>query len=426
MASTGVLLAGLAGLAAYLYGPPTHGFITKIGMFRELKSTPLAYPGDLVTIKDTTHCEDIHYYPLTNTLFTACEDVSATRFAWFPPLAYYDDASMAWNSKGSIHTIDPETKTSKRLQFENFDGPFITHGIDVLADLERPEGEAVYIFAVNHVPNEAFYPRSGGSSDVDPATTPKVASRIEVFHHVIGSDSVNYVRTIAHPSIKTPNDIYAVSPTEIYVTNDHYYLEGYLRTIEEFWPGAKWSNVIHATVSEDGSVQADVALDKLHNPNGMAHGPNKDDILVSSAIGGHLWVGKLQSVEKTIAVEGNIDIDSTTDNPSYFSDPYSDVGGDASGYIMPGLTRGIDLGKYGQDPLGKEGSMVWYVTPSKNTTGTWDKKLLWEDDGSKIRNAAAAVLIGIDPKKEDGKKRAWLFVTGFSSENAVAVKVDLS
>lgn len=92
---------------------------------------------------------------------------------------------------------------------------------------------------------------------------------------------------------------------------------------------------------------------------------------------------------------------------------------------VPGLTRGIDLGKVGQDPSGKEGVMVWYVTPNENTTDTWDKRLLWQDDGSNIRNAATAVLVGIDPKKEDGKKRAWLFVTGFSSENAVAVKIDL-
>lgn len=70
--------------------------------------------------------------------------------------------------------------------------------------------------------------------------------------------------------------------------------------------------------------------------------------------------------------------------------------------------------------------MVWYVTPSANTTGSWDTKLLWEDDGSNIRNSATALLVAIDPEKEDGKKKAWLFVTGFSSENAVAVKVDLS
>lgn len=426
MASAGIVVAGLAGLAAYMVGPATHGLLTKFGMFRELESMPLAYPEDFVTIKDTTHCEDIHYYAPAHILFSACEDVSATRFTWFPPLAIFDDPNVAWNSKGSIHTIDPGTKESKRLKFENFDGPFITHGIDVIADPERPEGEAVYIFAVNHAPNEAVYPRGGGTPDTDPGTAPKAASRIEVFHYAIGSDSVKYIRTIAHPLIKTPNDIYAVSPTEIYVSNDHYYFEGHLRAVEDLWPGATWSNVVRATVSEDGSVQVTVALDKLHNPNGMGHGRTEDEILVTSAVGGNMWIGKLVPENKTIAVADNIDIVSTTDNPSYFSDPYPDVGGDASGFLMPGLTKGINLSKNGRDPLGKEGVMVWYIKPSKNTTGTWDTSLLWEDDGSTIRNTAAAVLVGIDPEKEDGKKRAWLFVTGFSSENAVAVKVDLS
>lgn len=203
----------------------------------------------------------------------------------------------------------------------------------MIADPEKPEGEAVYIFAVNHAPNEAVYPRGGGTPDIDPGTAPKAASRIEVFHYAIGSDSVKYIRTIAHPLIKTPNDIYAVSPTEIYVSNDHYYFEGHLRAVEDLLPGATWSNVVRATVSEDESVQVTVALDKLHNPNGMGHGRTEDEILVTSAMGGNMWIGKLLPENKTIAVEDNIDIVSTTDNPSYFSDPYPDVGGDASGFL---------------------------------------------------------------------------------------------
>lgn len=110
MATVGIVLAGVTGLAAYLYGPATHGTLTKMGVFRQLASTPLANAEDLVVINDTVHCEDLHYYPPANTLFTACEDVSATRFKWFPPLALYGDASTAWNARGSIHTIDPQVR----------------------------------------------------------------------------------------------------------------------------------------------------------------------------------------------------------------------------------------------------------------------------------------------------------------------------
>lgn len=197
--------------------------------------------------------------------------------------------------------------------------------------------------------------------------------------------------------------------------------------MEDLWSGAKWSNVIHAVVSKDGKVEANVALDKLHNPNGMGHGRTEDEILVTSAAGGYMWVGKLGSSDfKTIDVSETIDLDSTTDNPSYYRDPYASTGDDVSGYVLPGLSKAINLVRYGHGPQGKEGTMAWHVTPSKNVTGEWDKKLLWEDDGSIVRNAAATVLVGIDPKKEGGKKKAWLYVTGFSSEKMVAVKVDLS
>lgn len=108
MATAGILLAGLTGLAGFLYGPPTQRHLSKIGTYRSLTSTPLANPDDLVVLKDTTHCEDVHYYAPAHILFTACEDVSTTRFHWFPPLGTYGDANVAWNSKGSIHVIDPE------------------------------------------------------------------------------------------------------------------------------------------------------------------------------------------------------------------------------------------------------------------------------------------------------------------------------
>lgn len=299
--------------------------------------------------------------------------------------------------------------------------------------------EAVYIFAINHVPNEAVFPRDGSSASAPTTTTttnpglPKVASRIEVFHHILGADSVRYIRTISHPLIRTPNDVYAVDPQTVYVSNDHHYLEGRLRVLEDVYAGAKWSDVIRATAADDGSVEAVVALDQLHNPNGMGHGRTENEILVTSAAGGLLWLGSHKregsvghnNNETTIVVHETIDFDSSIDNPSWFTDVYADeTTGDASGFVIAGLTRAVDLAKTKKDPLGREGVLVWHVTASQDGPG-WNKRLLWQDDGSNIRNAATGVLVGIDPQKEDGKKKAWLFVSGFSSENTVAVKVDL-
>lgn len=319
-----------------------------------------------------------------------------------------------------------QTKESKRLLFENFPGPFISHGIDVIPDTGVSGNGAVYIFAVNHVPNDAVYPRNGSSPKLDPGDAPKSASRVEVFHHVLGSNTAKYVHTIRHPLIRTPNDVYGISKDEIFVTNDHHYFGGHMREIELVWPGATWSNVIHATISGNGSVEATVALDKLHNPNGLGHGRKDDEILVVSAVGGNMWLGSLAENKKSIVLKGNVDFESVIDNPTWFTDTYADKAtGDASGFVLAGLTRGIDVSKVGRDPSGREGVMVWYVKPNENAPEKWEKKLLWQDDGSNIRNTATAVLVGIDPKKEDGKKKAWLFVTGFTSESTVAVKVEL-
>lgn len=108
MATVGVVLAGLTGLAAYLYGPPTQRALTKLGVYRELTSSSLADPADLVVIPDTVQCEDLHYHAPSHTLFTACEDVYDTRFQWFPPLGLFDAPDLAWKAQGSLHTIDPE------------------------------------------------------------------------------------------------------------------------------------------------------------------------------------------------------------------------------------------------------------------------------------------------------------------------------
>src|SRR3954451_6277908 len=114
---------------------------------------------------------------------------------------------------------------SQRLSFENFDTTYVTHGIDVIPDPEQGDDKAVYIFAVNHVPD---------------VTLPKARSQIEVFHHVIGSPSIRHIRSVWHPLLRTPNDVYASSPTSVYATNDHRYTEGLLRTIEDVYSDAKW------------------------------------------------------------------------------------------------------------------------------------------------------------------------------------------
>ncbi|KAJ5198369.1 uncharacterized protein N7498_007486 [Penicillium cinerascens] len=404
-------LSLFAALAAILVPWGSH-LIRIGGPFLTPNPTVLAEGHGPIFIEDTIHCEDVHHYRPANLLFAACEDSKSTRFDWFPPLGHLTPQPEA---RGSIHVVNPKTLKSSRLEFENFEGSFVTHGIDVIEDPKQ--ADAVYIFAVNHLPNPDHWLE--GAQD-----TPKARSQIELFHHVLKSKTIQHVRSIQHPLIETPNDVYADSPNSVYITNDHFYREGPMRLVEDLWPSAKWSTVVHVQITDlkakdSAGLDASVAHSGLWNNNGLGHGRTDDEIVISSAIGGELYVSK-RHANNTISIKSTIPFDTVTDNPSYYADPYRTDAHDASGYVVAGVSQGIYLAKTARDPDATDPCQVWYARP---TAGGWEKKLLFEDDGSRIRSASAAVLVPIEPKM--GQKKAWLFVTGFLSEKMIAVKVDL-
>ncbi|KAL3470810.1 serum paraoxonase/arylesterase family protein [Aspergillus californicus] len=376
-------------------------------------------------VSDTQQCEDLHYYAPSGQIFTACEDSVLPRFQWFPPLVHLGSPP---GSTGTIHIIDPQTKQSTRLAFENFRGPFITHGIDVIQDPDR--SGAVYIFTVNHLPNPDHRPETESE-------TPKARSQIEIFHHVLKSSTVRHVRSVRHDLVTTPNDIYATSPFSFYVTNDHYYRGGLMRHLEDQVPWTKWTKVMHVQLDNldmsngdagaEAGVHATVALPRMHNCNGLGHGQSPEELLVASAIGGKMWRAKMNDdPNRTLSILEEIPLDSTIDNPSYYDDPYRTADHDASGYVLAGLRRAIDFSSTISDPAATESVIVWYVRwMGDSVSGEWEKRVIFEDDGSNIRTGSTAVLVPIKPSKKDSKKEAWLFVTGFVSSSVVAVKVEL-
>ncbi|PYI10461.1 serum paraoxonase/arylesterase family protein [Aspergillus sclerotiicarbonarius CBS 121057] len=406
-----VNLAVLAVLVASLYGPVVRE-LTVLGVFRSATGAVSHQGAPMHTIADTIHCEDLHYYRPAGQLFTACEDSVLPRFQWFPPVVTFKGPA---DTTGSIHVIDPKTMKSSRLTFENFSGPFLTHGIDITEDPERTD--AVYIFAVNHLANPEY---RGGDE-------PKARSQVELFHHVLNSGTIRHLRSIRHPLVTTPNDIYAVSPHSFYVTNDHLYREGYKRLVENLLPVAKWSTVIHVQLDSlapspaESGVDAMVAVEGLWNSNGLGHGPSQEEVLLTSAMGGYLWRMRPND-NRTLSLVDEFAFDSTIDNPSYYQDPYRTADDDASGYVLGGLLRAVELDKTRTQPEATDGVMVWYLRRHPGTM-EWEKRLIFEDDGSRIRSASTALLVPKDSVA--GEKKAWLFVTGFFSEAMIAVEVTL-
>ena len=177
--------------------------------------------------------------------------------------------------------------------------------------------------------------------------------------------------------------------------------------------------------NSSADAKVSVAYQRLHNPNGLGHGTGKE-ILMTSAASGQLYLvdavaegrpGEMMRITDTVRM------DSSVDNPSFFSDAYANSTHDASGIVLAGLSKAVHVMKLKKDIKTPLGVVVWLV--KKDEEGEWVKKILFEDDGSRISSASAAVVLPIDPAREGGRKKAWLWITGFVSESAIAVKVDL-
>ncbi|KAK4669591.1 uncharacterized protein QC763_204350 [Podospora pseudopauciseta] len=417
------IIAALLAYQFYALGPLIQRAVTVLGVFRSYPAGDIGTTQQVTSIPDTTHCEDLHHHVPSGLLFTACEDDPSTRFQWFPPLGNLDNPKLAAENRGSIHVIDPKGLESRRLKFENFDGAFITHGIDVIDDPELPTGQAVYIFAINHLPDPT--PTAEGEEA-------KARSQIELFHHKIGTNTIRHIRSVWHPLIRTPNDVYATSPTSVYATNDHYYTgHSIMRMLEDVYYGAKWTDTVHIKLdslspvkTSDAGLSASVALAGVHNNNGLGHGRTEDEILIAQAASGTLHIAQLPpkgSSNYNITILDTLEVDSVVDNPSYFKDPLATgPSDDRSGFLLPGISKAATLAETSRDPAGKDPVKVFYTKPSAGVKAQqWETRVIFEDDSSRIRSASAAVLISL------GKSKARLFVTGFVSANVIALDADL-
>ncbi len=302
-------------------------------------------------------------------------------------------------------------KTPTHLTLTSFSGPFVTHGIDVYSPPD--DDESLYIFAVNHLANPVYSILNGGD-------VPRARSQIEVFHHTIGTLEAKHLRSIRHQLIRTPNDIYVVDEQHFYVINDHFHRDGVMRMTEEVITAAAWSNIIHVEILKldakepSEQIEARVAIDRLHNPNGFGHGKDGDEILMGRAAAGVMSIMKANS-SSHLTITESIQLPMCVDNPSYFHDPYvTETGRDASGYVLCGLLEAFKFPSK-QDPI----AVRLIARESREQT------LIFQDSGDNISTGSTAVIVAIDPKENGGRKQAWLFVVGPMAAGMVRMKIDL-
>ncbi|KAI2626995.1 calcium-dependent phosphotriesterase [Hypomontagnella submonticulosa] len=412
-----VTLVVVGVLSALLYTPVKRGVVV-LGFLRPIESWQNVHGIENRVIEDTVACEDLHYHEPSGMLYSACGGDLEKAATWFPgagSLGHPENAGY-----GSLVLINPKTFKSQKLTLTGFEGPFVTHGISLYSP--PSDLNTVYIFAINHLPNPLW---------TESSTEPKAASHVELFVHTVGSDTAKHLQSISHPLIRTPNDLLALSEREFLVTNDHYYRHGTMRLLEELIQ-AKWANLVHVRINNATNATAAIILDSIPNNNGLGWGPN-EQILISAATGGGLYFARLGGEDnRTLSVTHSVQSDGIVDNPHFFSDPWAGLDGkDYSGYLLPGLGRGVGFVEDYQDPTGKAplASLVYYLPASAGKAEGSRKqkpKLVFSDNGSALRGATTAVIVAIDPTTNGGKREGWLFVTGVIAPNMLATRIDFA
>ncbi len=166
--------------------------------------------------------------------------ISATKRQFHPPQG---------EEKGGLYALDltsdiPEPK----LLSASFDLPFAPHGISLLK-----KDSVLYIMAVSHT--------SRGHT-------------LDLFS--LSKGSFQHQATFDDPAIVHPNDVVLIDENRFYFTNDHRYVEGFGRFIEEY-SGASWSNVIYFDGNEFLEVAGGIAY-----ANGINYDRKRELLYVAS------------------------------------------------------------------------------------------------------------------------------------------------
>ncbi|XP_057587655.1 serum paraoxonase/arylesterase 1 isoform X2 [Hippopotamus amphibius kiboko] len=144
-------------------------------------------------------------------------------------LQYPGIKSFASGKPGKILLMDMNEEDPRIVELKitgsNFDlSSFNPHGISTFTD----EDNTVYLLVVSH---------------------PDFKSTVELFKFQEEEKSLLHLKTIKHELLPSLNDIVAVGPEHFYATNDHYFVNTYLRSWEVYL-GLAWSQAVYYSPNE--------------------------------------------------------------------------------------------------------------------------------------------------------------------------------
>jgi arylesterase / paraoxonase len=247
-------------LAAYVVW-----FLHAAGEFRTI--TP-HFDGTCVAVPGLTGGEDLTIHPRTGVAYVSSVD--------------WRDVIAGRATSGALFAYDLNA-TAPRLVDVTPDAPaaLLPHGVS----LHVAADGATTLFVINH---------AGGRHS------------IEIYD--VEGPRLTHRRTLTDPALVSPNDLVAVSPSQVYVTNDHGHPTGVLRTVEEYLR-RPWANVVLWDGQRFREAAAGIQL-----ANGINVSPDGRSLYVVSSIGGTVRVYERDVATGDLAFRHAIPLHSGGDN----------------------------------------------------------------------------------------------------------------
>ncbi len=159
---------------------------------------------------------------------------------------FYDPTDDFVNGLYLVDLKQPEWKPV--LLSSSFQGEFNPHGISMIQT-----GEIYQVVAINH--------------------TSEYHS-VEVF--TFDGSVLSHEETITDPALVSPNDLVHTAPDKFYITNDHGYIRGFMRLLEDYG-GIAFSNVLYY----DGESFTEAA-ENIAYANGINYDRDRSLLYVAS------------------------------------------------------------------------------------------------------------------------------------------------
>ncbi|GAA96481.1 uncharacterized protein L969DRAFT_94569 [Mixia osmundae IAM 14324] len=245
-------------------------------------------------IRELEACEDQWIHRETGLSYLPCS-ARSRRKHWIPAVLKLDALSLAKTAgQDYIALLDLNTEQVTKLTLDKpLPRGLNLHALDVWFendDKVAEKGDKMWVFVNNHRPpfNATSAPFVGADSSV------------EIFETTLGSGKLHHVKTVAHPTILTPNNLVATGPSSFYVSNDHFDKTHWRRGMAQWFVDPAASSIVHCDASGIEPQCFDAGW--FIYPNGIARGPG--NILYSgSTLKGVVRVLEIQQDKSLVLLD---------------------------------------------------------------------------------------------------------------------------